>query len=282
MLQDIQDLFLNQHGTYAKLLQFETLSIIIIIILFFTYYFKNNYGFIIILIAFSLYIANTYVSVKNSSVNDFNHITLIKLQKLQQKSNSYIDSKMNVINNSNAIKLSKKELDKIYQDNTLDSLYIDANMIHFLYSIIKLSEYNEYEFFNLLKGTNNILKIKNQIYAFYEANGDYPINTSEMLQQVLELRTNTINNMHNFIYSVPKTNVMYNYINSIINRYIVLISRVTDSIHLYYLENIKKKGINTNTQFIDYNKTKPYDYDNNHSVIPNKINNINKLPRFYT
>ena len=55
MFEDIQNLFLNQHGGYAKILQFETLVIIIAIIIFFTIFFPNTYAFIIIFCRINTY-----------------------------------------------------------------------------------------------------------------------------------------------------------------------------------------------------------------------------------
>ena len=158
MFEDIQNLFLNQHGGYAKILQFETLVIIIAIIIFFTIFFPNTYAFIIILLMFAIYFANSFVTIQNSSVNDFNHITMVKLQQLQQKSNEHIRMKLDVIQNSNPSVLSQSEIQKMYDSNNLNSMYIDANMIHFLDSILPLFEYNNYIYYSLLKGTNNILQ----------------------------------------------------------------------------------------------------------------------------
>ena len=123
-----------------------------------------------------------------------------------------------------------------------------------------------------------VLKLKKEIDEFYEANKAYPINTSEMLENALELKSNTINNIHNFIYSVPKSTVMFNYVNQITNRYNILISRITDSIYKSYLKSIDLNGINANTKFVSYNTTKPYDPKLNHPIIPNTED---KLIQYY-
>lgn len=259
MFADIQNLFVNEHGSYAKQIQLQTLVVIVITMAFFTLSFRNNYGFVIILLAFALYIANTYVSITNDATNDFNKMTMFQLQTLQSKVKTYIDTKLKLINNSNPIRLPKSEIEKIYSDNELDALYINANVVRFLYSIVALHDYNPHEFYKLLKGTNNLLRIQRDIERFYTANGEYPENTSELFQISIDLRTNTVNNLHNFIYTVPKLTVMYDYLNKSIDRYAVLMSRITDTIHTYYLANIQKRGINTTTQFITYDTTKPYD-----------------------
>jgi hypothetical protein len=80
-----------------------------------------------------------------------------------------------------------------------------------------------------------------------------------MFEQSVMLRSNTINNLHRFIFAVPKTNMMYDYTNKIIKRYMVLISRNTDKIYEYVQDNIKITGVNTSTKFVSYNNTRPYD-----------------------
>lgn len=278
MFKDIKDLFLNRHGKYIKMLQFESLVIIVSVIFILTYYFPKTYGFVIMLIVFSIYVSDNYVTVNNATTDNFNNITMVKLENLQNKVNEYIANKLSKINN---LKLQSNEMVRINEINDLDSLYMDANMIHFLDSILPLYKYNAGEFYLLLKGTNNIMKIQKEIDEFYDANEEYPGNINEMLEMALDLRSKTINNMHNFIYSIPKIKVMNDYLNKVTNRYSTLISRITDSIHNSYKKNIELRGINVNTKFLSYNTTKPFDAELNHSMIANKGNNVQKLVQFY-
>lgn len=279
MLDKLQNLFTNQHGSYFKTLQFETLVIIVFIIIFFTHFFNKSYGFIIILLTFAAFIANSYVNIKTERLSDFNHITLIKLQKLQNAANTTLNNKINLINNSNPNLLTPLERKKLYLSSNLDSLYTDANMIHFLESILPLSKYNENTFYQLLKTTNNILKIKLEIDTYYKANQKYPENTSELLEIANQLKTDAINHLHDFIYSIPKIQIMRKYLDDVIDRYSVLINRITDSIHTSYKNNIKQRGINVSTKFVSYNQTKPFDAISNYSVIPNS--DPNTLKQFY-
>lgn len=270
MFEEIRDLFIIEHGSFAKFLQFKTLIIVIGVLVFFNTFFERSYGFVIILLVFAIYIANQYVIIGNNKTQDFNRITMMKLFQLQKKSIDYITDQVRLMNSqvSKYGSLSKKDMDKLYKRNELSSMYIDANLINFLFSVIKLYDYNPGEYYTLLQGTNNILKIKREIDTFYESNGVYPENTSELFQGALELKQKTINNMHNFIYTVPKMNIMYNYINNSIERYSILISRVTDDIYESYKKNIKKKGINSTTKFVNYNTTKHFDEMDNYSPIP--------------
>jgi|Laugrespbdmm15sn_2_1035079.scaffolds.fasta_scaffold00010_39 hypothetical protein len=279
MLKNIQNLFLDKHGSYYRMLQFETISLFVIILIFFTYFFNKNYGFVIILIAFSLYFSDYYIGIKNSNVSNFNEITMVKLDTLKSISNKFLQEKMKIIRNSNPQNMSALEINRIYDKNKLDSLYMDANIIHFLYSIKELSNYNLNEFFDLLKGTNSLLTIKRDIDEYYTANGYYPENTSELFEAALEFRKNILNNLHNFIYTIPKISKMYKYLSTSTNRYAILISRVTDWIYQEYKKNIKLRGINANTKFVTYNTTKPYDYKENYPIIPG--DSQSKIVRFY-
>lgn len=236
----------------------KVIVISILIVFVFTYIYPNNYGFIIILIAFTLWIVGNYISYSEKSIGNTNNQIMYHLNVLQETVNVYIDKKLRS-SGPIASKLTKKQVNEIYNSNKLSSLYIDSNLIEFLYSIKQLSEWNDSEFYLLLKGTNNILRLRKEIEEYYEENKRYPTNVTEMFEQSVMLRSNTINNLHRFIFAVPKTNMMYDYTNKIIKRYMVLISRNTDKIYEYVQDNIKITGINTTTKFVSYNNIRPYD-----------------------
>ena len=253
----MENIFINQQSSFARSLQFESVVIFAIILIFFTYYFKHTYPFVIILLVFAYYISSSYINIKNDISNDFNKETMFKLQTLQNTTFIYLQYKEKLTSNSN--KINSNDIVKLYKSNKLDSLYIDANMISFLHSIIVLNDYNPELFYTLLKGTNNILKIKNQIDTFYNANGVYPENTSHMFETALQLRQNSINNIHNFIYTIPKVEKMTVYLNSVIDRYQVLVSRITDNLFDSYTKNLKSREMNNTIKYVSYNTTKAYD-----------------------
>ena len=188
---------------------------------------------------------------------------------MQSKVYQYVKYKI-ATSSTSGQKLSQGEIQVLYEKNKLDALYIDANMIMFLHSILKLYEYNPQEFYLLLKGTNNILKLRYDIERFYSAEGEYPENIHEMLQIALHLKSNSMNNLQNFIYTVPKQKQMYTYVDNVIETYNILITRNIKVMHTYHLDYIKKNGINSNTIFIDINSSKPFDSMANRSVIPSK------------
>lgn len=272
---NILDLFTEGNGTYDKELQFEVVLIVIGLIVFFNYYFTNNYGFVIILLTFVIYIASMWLKARTSASVDFNKMTLYKLRRIQKGVNDVVEIKIRQIRKTSSGNISKRELRRLYASNKLESLYIDANMIHFIDSLSPLREYNPSEYVLFVKGVNGILRIRREIEEFLEANGEgsYPVNITEMFGSAIELKSKTTNNLHNFIYTVPKTSVMYRYIDDIIGRYMVLITRNLDAIDRYYKDNISRKGINNSTKFITYDTTKGYDALDNHPLTPRKQNN---------
>lgn len=274
-MDPVLNLFSN-NTSYAKKLQFEVIVLIILVSLFLFIYTPKTYGFVILLLAFLYFISLNYINIQNTQINDFNKITMIKLQTLQDISNKYILSLSKLGYHSNVI-------NNMLKLNQLDSLYIDANMISFLYSLIDLNNFNPQEFFFLLQNTNQLLKLRIQIEEYIQSNnGKTPENISEMFQASLNLKTKTINNVHNFIYSVPKIQKMFKYVEDIINRYSVLISRNTDVIHAYYKYHLKNTKINTMTKFVSYNETKSFDSYENHPIhVPKNKKDASKPLNFY-
>ncbi len=264
------NLFTKEHGIYKQIFKFNVIIFFIILLFFLTKLnFFGNSIYILIAVIFTLYITNMYVRVNQNDLGDNNKMIYLKLETLQSKMYEYVKYKI-ATSSSGSLKLSQTEIEKLYERNKLDSLYIDANMIVFLYSILQLYEYNPQEFYLLVKGTNNILKLRHDIERFYEAEGQYPENIHEMLQIALQLKTNCMNNVQNFIYTVPKQNKMYTYVDNVIMTYNILITRNIKSMHNYHLDYIKKNGINSNTTFIDINSSKAFDPMTNRSVIPSK------------
>ena len=239
-----------------KKIIFKITVIGILIYFIFSFLFPNDYASVIVLIVFIVCVIYIYLIQINTNTNNVNELLMYKLNSLQEITNSYIHKE---INSKSQNKLSKKQIQDLYSKNTLNSLYIDANLINFLYSIKILSDWNLNEFYLLLKGTNNILLLRRQIKEYYDANKKYPINTYQMFEDSLFLRSNLFNNIHNFIYKIPKENKMYSYINEIIERFQVLISRNTDILYEYTIEYRKMNGINNTTKFPIYNTIKAND-----------------------
>jgi hypothetical protein len=269
-MDDIINLFTKEHGVYKKIFKFQVILFFVILLFILTKIgIFNNSIYVLVSVIFALYITNLYIKMNQGDLSDNNKIIHLKLDTLQSKVYQYTKYKI-ATSSTSGQKLSKDDIQKIYDKNKLDALYIDANMIVFLHSILQLYEYNPQEFYLLLKGTNNILKLRHDIERFYKAESKYPENIHEMLQIAIQLKSNCMNNLQNFIYTVPKQNKMYSYVDNVLETYNILITRNIKRMHNYHLDYIKKEGINSNTIFIDINASKPYDPMVNRSVIPSK------------
>lgn len=269
------------NSSYNNLLKFQVVVLFVILLAFLFRVLGNGTSnmtiMIIVLISFGLYISNTYVKIVKNDLDDFNKTTMFKLNSLQNIINDHIKKKISI--NASELKLSNKDKIFLIEKNKLDHLYTDANMIHFLFSIKKLYDYNSDEFYKLLKGTNQLLKIKNEIEIFYDSEGEYTENIHEMFEIAIQLRVNCLNNLQNIIYAVPKIGKMYDYIDDVIIRYGVLLDRNLYRLNDYHLDDIKRKGVNNRTKFIYINHTKPFDELSNHSMIP--THDKNKLIDLY-
>lgn len=265
-MDGLEQLFLYKRGAYSTRLQFVTIVVALIIIFSLTKIFPKTYGFVILLLSFTLIFSNSFVRYHENAISDFNNKTLNKHAALQTVADDYLQNR--------PFHLPGKKLDLTFMHN-------DAELIQFTYSLLPLYEYNPNEFYLLLKGTNNILQIKQQIEDYFESNNTTPLTTPQMLQDAIQLRAQTINNIHNFIYSVPKTNAMYKYIDVVNNRYNILITRNTDIIYKYYLLHNKNKGVDNSTVYISYNQTKPYDALLNHQIDVTKHHTERKFVPWY-
>lgn len=276
-MDDIINLFTKEHGIYNEIFKFRVIIFFIIILVIFTKLkLTGKSVFVLISLIFSIYLSNLYIKVNKNDLNDNNKLIYFKLQSLQNKTYEYLQYKI-----KNNLSGQKIDTNFLYSKNKLDSLYIDSNIIVFLYSILKLYDYNPNEFYLLLKGTNNILKLRNEVEKYYDSNNNYPENISEMLQISMNLKINCMNNLQNFIYTVPKTNIMYKYIDSIIVEYTVLITKNIVLLNKYHKDFIKKNGINNKTVFVDINAIRGVDNISNYSVIPGKKQNTHKLIDLY-
>jgi hypothetical protein len=261
-MENTVNLFLYEHGAFSKSLKFNTVVFFVTVLVIFTFFFRKTFAFVIILLLFAMYMSELYVKTNNTKISDFNKVTLSKLNEIQNRINIAVLKKLDTIEKPVKNKVQLQSLQK----SQMKKLHNDATMIHFLHSVLPLADYNEQLFVTWIKGINNILDIKSKIEIYYAANQTYPENIAEMFEICLHLKTNTINNAHDFVYSVPNLK----YVDQILERYYLLISRNVDTIHQYYLHSIKINGINNKSKFIAYNTTKPYDKLTNHPIINKK------------
>lgn len=238
--------------------QFKAIGLVILVVSVLWLYYPNGAHKIVIVLSFALVIGNMYAKWQVQDLDETNKQLMLKLNSLQDIVNKF------------ALEKSKTMQSKNVRFTELDALYTNAGLINFLYSIRYLYDYNKPLFYLVTVGTNNILKIAMQIEAYYNANGEYPENTSEMFEDALLIRSKVINQIHNFVYTIPKTGVFFETQIKVIDRYMVLVTRITDTLHKYYKANIARRGISRRTFFVEYDGTKPFDSERNWATVPEK------------
>ena len=251
MFDELYNLFKSGKSPSIK---FNVILIILIILGIMNFYFGYNSGSIILLIIFALIIGNYYTKYENENVDDFNIITMAKLATIQSEIDNFIEYKMEFLKKTGA-----KDVDyrRLFKNRKVSSLYMDANLINFLHSIRKLSEWNKELYYKLTIRTNNILAILEEIERFNEANKEseepsYQENIAEMLELAMELRLRAINDIHDFVYTMPKSNRTNVYLSKVNERYRILITRVTDKIYTHYKLSLDQRGITNMTKFVNY------------------------------
>lgn len=279
MADVLTDLFLYGHGTPKRNLQFQAIVVGLVVMTLLTLYFPTTYGFVILLLVFAYLVASVFVKASNQRVNDYNRETMYRLQRLQALVDKHtIDQNRKFAQGTN---LSRKQMRAAVAANQLDSVFINSGMIHFLFDIMPLQHFNPNAFVDILLQTNSLLRIQRQADDFFVANKRYPETIGQMFQQALQLRTQCLNSMHTFVYTVPKTRVMYKYIDDVTTRYHTLLSRITDTIHNMVQHHNRTQPINTGTVFVSYDTTKPFDAMSNHPISPHATHQQGALVDFY-
>ena len=237
------------NGSFNNSLKKQSIVIGLIFVSSLVYIFKDDYWKVLVLLACTVVIVDKYVTLQSNSLNDINKITMNNLSAIQLKMYDYIDQDLKI----KKIIPSPEDLQKMYDSVKLNAMYIDAGLIRFIYSILPMYDYSPEQFYKLVKGTNVILGMLLDIERFYKANKAFPNNTSDMLKRALEIKSNCVNNIHNFIYSIPKEDTFYKYHYNIMNRYDSLMTRVINKMYKYDEDNRKLIGVTVATKFTDYN-----------------------------
>lgn len=246
---NVVNLLNSPDRTFNKTLKTQSLILITVFVSILVFTFRDDYWKIVILLAATIIITDVYIGTKTESLVDDNKETMKKLNEIQKKMYEYVDLDLK----TKKVIPSPSDLNKIYESAKMTSLYIDAELVSFIHSILAMYDYSPSEFYKMVNGTNVILGMLSDIRRFYKANKAYPNNTSDMLKRALEIKSNCLNNIHNFIYSIPKQKEFFKYHSNVMNRYDKLLTRIVNEIHKHDSRNIQLTGVNSSTKFSDYN-----------------------------
>lgn len=237
----------NIQSKYSK----KTFGIAILIVLgtsfILTRYFKFDKSLVhgVLLIFVCLLLVEIYLRNNASKLRDTNKTTLYKLYTLQEIMYNHIESQK--MKNPD---LTRQQIMEAKKRVKLDSLYLDANLIQFLDSITYLNKYNPDVYFLLLKSINNLLKLRNMIELYYAANGTLPENCYAIHEQVNNQIADSMNYMHSFIYTIPKTNTFYKQHSALQQRLFILLRRHSDFTKKACELKLKQEGRNNDTKVI--------------------------------
>lgn len=232
---------------YSKQTFWTAIILSIVSITILTRYFKFDKSLIqgVLLIIVGLVIIEMFLKYKSSKLTDLNKITLYKLYSVQKSVYNYIESQR--LKNPN---LTTKQIQDIKKKNKLEYLYLDANIINFLYDILYLNEYNPEVYYSLLKTINNILNLRYMIENYYNETNNLPENCYTIYEQINIEILEAMNYIHSFIFSIPKANKMYQQHKVLQDRLYILLKRHSDFAKRACELKNQKEGVNNDTKII--------------------------------
>ncbi|ARR74969.1 hypothetical protein SAGO17_0050, partial [Mimivirus AB-566-O17] len=181
---------------------------------------------------------------------DMNETIQYRLENIQSRMYSYVDTRMRRISTSDSNNLSRK----IYSENLsrmrLDYLYMDVALINFLYDLLFLYKYNNDSFASMVIGVNGILSIRNELEEYYNSNGHLPDTVTSSVDSAKELMTKTLNYTHTFVYSLPKS-LDSGLTSSIISKMHKLLKVHVVVIKKFAVRKNVQEGINKRTRFTE-------------------------------
>jgi hypothetical protein len=242
----IIELFTGTRTDSVRFLQFEIIVIFVLIILFFKYFYNGNYVNIISLIVFAYIISNMYKDYNLKKRDTLTNIVKKKYENLQKIFASIVKNQ--------SVNIRKKYNKKV--SNSLSYLSFDADIIVFLDSVEILPKYNELEYYNLLNGFNNLLRISSEAELYYDKTDSIIYNIQQQITIYKDIKSNMLQSIKNYIYVLPASKEMREYIEKIYIRAEELINRHYNKLLNYNNKYIKEKGINTHTQFTEMLESK--------------------------
>lgn len=221
------------------------ISILVLIII--TNYFKFDKSVVqgVLLIVLGIFVLEMFLVYKSRKLVDLNKITLYKLYSIQKIVYNHIESQK--LKNPNLTEVQLMELKKRQK---LDYLYMDANIINFLYDITYLNDYNPDVYFLMLKSINNILKLRHFIEYYYKENNRLPENCYSIYEQINIELLETMNYIHSFIFTLPKSNQFYNQHSLLQKRLFILLKRHSEFARKACELKKKQEGVNNDTKII--------------------------------
>lgn len=212
--------------------------------------FDNTTTGFIILFVFALFCANIYFSFNLNALEDNNKLLTYKLNYIQSLVYDNIAYKFTIFKNQNFAGLNQSNIlqnldfEKMYRDSYLDALYIDSDLIEFMYLNKHLYDKNQEAFVNFVISTNSFLRVLKELS---DKNHSLPDNTQSLIQVALDKYTNALENLKSFIFTIESGSMSMRSLNDIINNYLELMYFNVLQLENYNKLFIKQYGVNNST-----------------------------------
>lgn len=259
------DELLKTNTQESNNLKFQLVVLGLLTVYFLTTYFHlDQLGNVLALLTFVVYIMYLGLDYYNTTTTGSNEILEYKLNAIQSTLYTYTEEYLNRIRfSNNRFQMSKQIYKSILKRMETLWLYMDAKLVHFLYSLMFLYKYNEDSFVEMVLCTNGILKIRGELEEFYNENGYLPENVYYLSESAEELKVKALNFAHTFIYKIPKTYDLENMIEKILDRFHQLLKPHIIAIKKMTIKHTIQTGINRTTNFVDMNDHQANPMDTN-------------------
>jgi hypothetical protein len=253
------DNFINNFENNTKESNILIISSIFIAIIIYSQFPDSSYLPILMLV-----LSNIVIYINQSNTKQVNNIT----QNIEEKLN-YLNLVLEETNLSlptvNQLRFNNIiEGTESSQVNSLKSyLHTDPNLVLFLYSIRDFEKYSKFSYSKLLKNVNILLKLKNDFQYKTPDNEISLQDTSTQLKVAQRFYNLSMNYYHSFIYSIPNNTVVRQKYQEGMYRLRVLLKRILRELYKISRIQLKKKGIDINTDFIGFEFDGIKEYDEN-------------------
>lgn len=244
-----KDFFLSR---FTKIQIFFIVVIFVFIFGTLTWVFKfeNTTTGFIILFLFTLFVSYIYLNYSTNFLDDNNRLLTYKLNYVQKLVYDHVTYKFKLFKNqSNAgfnqsNILQNLDFEKLYKDCYLDSLYLDADLIEFLYLNKNLYEKNQEGYVYFILSTNSFMRVLKELK---DKNHSLLDNTQDLIQVALDKYSNAIEILKTFIFNIESGSMAMKQLNDVINNYIELMYFNVLQLENFNLLFIKQYGINNST-----------------------------------
>jgi hypothetical protein len=199
---------------------------------------------------FSLFMAYIYLNYSTNFLDDNNRLITYKLNYIQSLVYDHITYKFIVFKNQGSAGLNQSSLlqnldfERIYRDSYLDALYLDSDLIEFLYLNKHLYDKNQEGFVYFVLSTNSFMRVLKELK---DKDHSLPDNTQSLIQVALDKYTNALEFLKSFIFNIESGSMAMKQLNDTINNYIELMYFNVLQLENFNLLFIKEYGINNST-----------------------------------